>query len=174
MRKESQSTVVVNSHNSAYDVLIDRTTIFGNPFSEWKWGREKCIALFEEYFYKRINRDPAWKAEVLKLKGKILGCHCSPLLCHGAVYADYLNSYDEVENLRVIAALEGILERINYLAADEGWYEPELQGEARDLIAQVDDLACRAIADMISDETDEAPDYIAAINKYLEMRKANV
>ena len=93
-------TIVVNIRHSQYDVLIDRTTIFGNPFPEWKWGREECIRKFESYFWDRVERDPGWKAEVLKLKGKVLGCWCKPLKCHGSIYKDYLDSYDEIEQLR--------------------------------------------------------------------------
>ena len=93
-------TTVVNIRHSKCDQLIDRTTIFGNPFPEWKWGREECIKKFESYFWNRIERDPTWKADVLKLKGKVLGCWCKPLACHGDIYADYLNSYDEIEELR--------------------------------------------------------------------------
>lgn len=96
---------VVNIHPSKCDVLIDRTTIFGNPFPEWKWGREECIRKFETYFWNRIERDPMWKAEVLAIreKGKdgivSLGCHCAPLPCHGDIYKAYLDSYDEMERL---------------------------------------------------------------------------
>jgi len=93
-------TRVVNIRHSSYDVLIDRRTIFGNPFPEWKWGREECIRKFESYFWDRIERDPAWKAEVLELKGKVLGCHCKPLSCHGDVYAEYLETYGEIEGIR--------------------------------------------------------------------------
>ncbi len=95
--------LVVNIRNSQCDALIDRTTIFGNPFPEWKWGREECIRKFESYFWNRIERDPAWKAEVLKLKGKVLGCWCKQpdreVACHGDVYVAFLESYDELERL---------------------------------------------------------------------------
>ena len=93
-------TRVVNVKHSSYDILIDRTTIFGNPFKEWQWGREKCIAKFRTYFYQRIERDPAWKAEVLTLEGKILGCHCAPLDCHGGVYVDFLDAYEWLERIK--------------------------------------------------------------------------
>lgn len=92
-------TRVVNIKYSSYDVLIDRTTIFGNPFPTWKWGREGCIRKFETYFWDRIERDPVWRAEVQKLKGR-LGCHCKPLDCHGDVYVAYLESYELVEKIR--------------------------------------------------------------------------
>jgi len=97
---------VVNIHYSQCDVLIDRTTIFGNPFPEWKWGREGCVQKFERYFYDRIERDLAWKAEVLAIRDKgkdgvvRIGCHCAPLVCHGDVIAGYLSSYGEIERLR--------------------------------------------------------------------------
>ena len=94
----NQITTVVNIKHSAYDVLIDRGTIFGNPFPVRKWGREGSIKKFESYFWQRMEWDPAWKAEVVKLKGKVLGCHCVPLNCHGNVYCDYLNTYDELED----------------------------------------------------------------------------
>ena len=99
-------TKVVNIRHSKYDVLIDRTTIFGNPFQEWKWGREECIRKFELYFWSRIERDLAWKAEVLAIRGKEkdgivrIGCHCAPFACHGNIYKDYLESYDEIERIR--------------------------------------------------------------------------
>lgn len=99
-------TVVVNCKTDQYDVLIDRTTIFGNPFKVWQWGREGCIAKFREYFYDRIERDPEWKVKVLAIreKGKDgvvrIGCHCAPLPCHGDVYKDYLDSYEWLEKIK--------------------------------------------------------------------------
>lgn len=102
----NSTTIVVNIKHSPCDVLIDRTTIFGNPFPIWKWGREGCIRKFESYFWQRIERDPEWKAEVLKILDKgedgvvRIGCHCSPLPCHGGIYYNYLNTYDEIEKIR--------------------------------------------------------------------------
>ena len=151
-------TVVVNIRYSKYDVLIDRTTIFGNPFQEWKYGREECIRKFELYFWSRIERDPAWKAEVLKLKGKVLGCWCKQpdreVACHGDVYADYLNSYDELERLRLLPQLEAIWNDINRLATDEGWYEPELQREALYRLSQIDNGIARDIVEKQADDVD--------------------
>jgi len=94
-------TIVVNIRHSPCDVRIDCTTIFGNPFPEWKWGREECIRRFETYFWQRIERDPEWKTEVLKLKGKVLGCWCKPLNCHGDVYVAFLDSYDEMSKIKL-------------------------------------------------------------------------
>jgi len=97
-------TTVVNIRSSRCDVRIDRTTIFGNPAPEWKWGREECIRKFEIYFWDRIERDPVWKAEVLKLKGKVLGCWCKQpdreVACHGDVYVAFLESYEQIEEIK--------------------------------------------------------------------------
>lgn len=91
---------VVHCKKSPYDVYIGRPSIFGNPFSH-KEGtlaefvcptREAAIAAYESWFYKRIKEDPSFKAEVLKLKGKVLGCWCSPLPCHGDIIVEYLQT----------------------------------------------------------------------------------
>lgn len=95
-----KETVVVNLRQLPYDFRIDRETIFGNPFPVWKWGREGCLRKFEAYFWSRIERDLAWRHEVLKMRGGVLGCHCKPLSCHGDIYADYLNAYDLIEQFR--------------------------------------------------------------------------
>ena len=93
-------TEVVNCKTDQYDVLVDRTTIFGNPFKEWKWGRDGCIKKFETYFYQRIERDPEWRAKVMELAGKRLGCHCKPLACHGDIYADWLNAQEWITKIK--------------------------------------------------------------------------
>ncbi len=100
MSNTSGSTTVANIWDGYYDVIIDRTTIFGNPFPERKYGRDGCIAKFRTYFYNRIEVDSEFKARVLELKGKRLGCHCKPKACHGDVIAEYLNAYDWVERIR--------------------------------------------------------------------------
>ncbi len=38
---------------------------------------------------------PKNKDDMLKLKGKILSCHCKPLARHGDVIADYLNLLED-------------------------------------------------------------------------------
>ena len=102
----NRAITVVNIKRSPCDVLIDRRTIFGNPFPEWKYGREGCIKRFESYFWERIERDPTWKSEVLKIRGKDkngvvrIGCHCKPLDCHGDIYKVFLDTYDEIEETK--------------------------------------------------------------------------
>ena len=81
-----------------YDTYIGRAGFgeegdFGNPFVIGKDGdRDTVIEKFKFYFYERIKRDPVFKADVKKLKGKVLGCFCKPKRCHGDVIAEYLDS----------------------------------------------------------------------------------
>lgn len=90
-------TTVVNIRRNKYDVYIGRAGhgqdgYFGNPFSIYRdGGRERVIVLFKEYFYKRLKSDPIFATKIQELKGKILGCFCSPKKCHGDVIAEYLN-----------------------------------------------------------------------------------
>ena len=80
--------------SASYDVAIDRTSLFGNPFHLGKDGdRTTVLAKYREYFYKRVDEDPEFKQKVLALRGLRLGCWCAPLLCHGAIIAEYVENY---------------------------------------------------------------------------------
>ncbi|WP_223146023.1 DUF4326 domain-containing protein [Iodobacter fluviatilis] len=78
-----------------YDVYIGRGTPWGNPFpiGEDGMSREDVINKYRLYFEKEILTDPIKRKNILSLKGKILGCHCKPLPCHGDVIAEYLNTF---------------------------------------------------------------------------------
>lgn len=85
-------TTVVHCKKEPYDVLIDRTTIFGNPYPITdECNREQSIAKYTLYFYMRIETDKKFFQKVIKLKDKVLGCWCKPLACHGDVIAKYLD-----------------------------------------------------------------------------------
>lgn len=89
-------TTVVNIRYSKYDIYIGRaghghSGYFGNPFSASKnGGRENAIALYREYFYKRLRVDPEFARRTKGLKGKRLGCFCKPKNCHGDIIVEYL------------------------------------------------------------------------------------
>lgn len=92
-----ETTKVVNvDKNQKYDIYIGRKTPWGNPYVIGDKGmtREVVIEKYKEYFENNFLSDPSKKKELLSLKGKILGCHCKPLPCHGDVIARYLNSLD--------------------------------------------------------------------------------
>jgi hypothetical protein len=77
-------TRLVNFKRERCDVKITRTRdnkipsppaegCFGNPYHVADYGRDGCIALFRDYFYKRIVEDDNFRQAVLALKGKTLG-----------------------------------------------------------------------------------------------------
>jgi len=92
-----KKTKLVNlrTYNKEDYVLIDRTTIFGNPYRIGTHGnRDNVVTRYKRYFYNRI-KDPLFRKDVESLKGKVLACWCSPLSCHGDVIIEYLEKQNE-------------------------------------------------------------------------------
>ncbi len=71
---------VVHCKKDPYDVLIDRTTKWGNPFIIGRDGnRDEVCDKYEEWF----PSQPHLVAALKELEGKILGCWCKSKRCHG-------------------------------------------------------------------------------------------
>lgn len=102
-------TTVVNLRKEPYDVYIGRgkngkvTNLgeygcFGNPFPLIGNDRVGCIALYKEYFYKRIEDDTAFKSAILALRDKRLGCFCKQpnkkVPCHGDIIKEFLDTVE--------------------------------------------------------------------------------
>ena len=94
-------TTVVNVHREPFDVCIMRPSILGNPFVIGRDGtRKEVVEKFRFDFERRMAKssasgmsaaDFAFQASVENLRGKKIGCCCSPAACHGDVYAEFLN-----------------------------------------------------------------------------------
>ncbi len=85
-------TRAVNMRDEPYDVYIGRpseglTGPFGNPFRAGE-----ALKRFREYFLERVGRDTEFRAQVLALRGKRLGCYCKPKPCHGDIIAEWVDS----------------------------------------------------------------------------------
>ena len=79
---------VVNCKKSKYDVFVGRPSIWGNPYVIGKDGtREEVIAKYKEY----LMKDTFLLSKIKELKGKVLGCYCSPLPCHAEILAEIAN-----------------------------------------------------------------------------------
>lgn len=84
-------TTVVHRRDS-HDVYIGRPSKWGNPFSHLPntlarfrvSTREQAIAEYEKWILSRPDLIAAAKKE---LRGKVLGCWCKPLPCHGDILA---------------------------------------------------------------------------------------
>lgn len=93
------ATTVVNIKKEyVYDVYIGRggcgqSGYFGNPFRITPGqSRGSTLDKFRTYFYDRLTTDSEFKARVLQLKDKRLGCFCHPQPCHGHIIAEYLDT----------------------------------------------------------------------------------
>lgn len=76
---------VVHCKKAGYDVYIGRPSKWGNPFTIGKDGtREEVIDKYRKW----IQFQPKLIAALPELKGKVLGCWCSPKACHGDVLSE--------------------------------------------------------------------------------------
>jgi hypothetical protein len=74
-------TRAVNLRKEKYDVYIGRGSKWGNPFKMLDHTQDERDRVCDEY------EDYFWKSELPnhldELQGKVLGCYCKPLRCHG-------------------------------------------------------------------------------------------
>jgi len=81
-------SLVVHCRRNYYDVYIGRPSKWGNPFIVGRDGtREQVIARYEQW----LGEQPHLLAALHELTGKVLGCWCTPRLCHGDVLARLAN-----------------------------------------------------------------------------------
>lgn len=78
--------MVVHCKKDKYDVYIGRPSKWGNPYSIGKDGtRKEVLEKFLEYVY-----TSGLVEDIEELRGKVLGCWCSPKQCHGDVLQSIL------------------------------------------------------------------------------------
>jgi hypothetical protein len=76
-----------------------KKSVFENKFPVKKYGLDEAIALYKKDLHVKIIMEPeVWIPRLLELRGKTLGCWCSPQKCHGDVLVDLV--------VRLDAALE--------------------------------------------------------------------
>ena len=82
---------VVHCKRDKYDVYIGRPSKWGNPFEIGKDGTRKEVI---EKYAAWIKTQPNLLADLHELRGKNLGCWCSPRACHGDVLMKLANEDD--------------------------------------------------------------------------------
>lgn len=94
---DTKLTKIVNvDKKEEFDVYIGRGSDWGNPYAIGIDGdRDEVIRKYQYDFDRGYLKSS--KEQLLKLRGKTLGCHCKPAACHGDVLAKYLNSIDDGE-----------------------------------------------------------------------------
>ena len=82
---------VVNFEKERCDVYIGRPSKWGCPFVIGPDGSREEVLLQHEIW---LQDRPEFIADIRReLQGKILGCFCSPLPCHGDVLARIANNW---------------------------------------------------------------------------------
>jgi hypothetical protein len=88
-------TQVVHCKRKAFDVYIGRPSKWGNPFVIGKDGtREQVISQYRTW----VIAQPVLMDSLSEIKGKTLGCWCSPHPCHGDILAELANGLNLEEN----------------------------------------------------------------------------
>ena len=88
--KNTSETKVVHCKRQMYDVYIGRPSRWGNPFTIGKDGtREEVIKKYKKW----IRKKPYLLESLCELKGKVLGCWCSPQACHGDVLVELIKKH---------------------------------------------------------------------------------
>lgn len=89
---------VVNIRFETPDVRIDRKTRWGNPFHITDTRtREQVIQDHKDWLngdphLAELVGQPPTKQEIIDaLRGKVLGCWCAPLACHGDTLLEIAN-----------------------------------------------------------------------------------
>jgi hypothetical protein len=84
MMDDDLTPLVVHCKKEPFDVYIGRPSKWGNPFEIGKDGTREEVILKYRYY---VTHNPELMASLPELKGKVLGCWCSPNKCHGDVLA---------------------------------------------------------------------------------------
>lgn len=89
---EMQKCKVVNLRKEKYDVYIGRGSKWGNRFVIRRDGdRGEVIRKYREW----ILNNKELISSLHELKGKVLGCFCKPLACHGDVLVELVEKLDD-------------------------------------------------------------------------------
>ena len=85
------NTRTVHWRKEPYDIDIRRPAKWGNPFRIGEDGtRSEVIEKFRQW----VISQPKLMNDLEELRGKRLGCWCSPKPCHGDVLIDLLKEKD--------------------------------------------------------------------------------
>jgi hypothetical protein len=82
--------MVVHVRRQRFDVFIGRPSTFGNPFVIGRDGtRAEVIAKYRAHL---LGSPELLEAAKKELRGRVMGCFCPPLPCHGHVLSEIVNA----------------------------------------------------------------------------------
>lgn len=80
---------VVHHEHEPYDYYIGKSSPFGNPYHIGQDGTH--VEVIEKFRVYLATNELLLARVRRELRGKILGCHCKPLACHGEILAEIAN-----------------------------------------------------------------------------------
>jgi len=91
---------VVHCKREPYDLLIDRTTLFGNPFRIGVDGTRKEVVLKHRHWITGVFGPDVIRGydrrkvreEIVKRPNEVFGCWCAPRACHGDSLLEIANT----------------------------------------------------------------------------------
>lgn len=107
-RRPQYLTKVVHCQKEPYDILIDRSTPYGNPWSH----KNDTLAQFKvetrkeamDAYREHLKGNTELQERLRPLKGKTLGCWCKPgNSCHGDIIAEFLDGCTSEEEALLIS-----------------------------------------------------------------------
>jgi hypothetical protein len=91
-------TRVVHVKKESYEIFIGRPSKWGNPFRIGKDGtREQVIEKYRNW----ISKNPDLLGSISELRGRVLGCWCKPLSCHGDILAELAENQQNTNENRI-------------------------------------------------------------------------
>ena len=74
-----------------------KDSIWANPYkiSETQ-TREQVLELYREYIEKKLESNLFLINDLIKLRGKKLGCWCKPECCHGDILVELIEKYKSI------------------------------------------------------------------------------
>lgn len=82
---------VVNVKHEPCDIMIQRGSIWGNPYRASEYGRKEALRLYKPWLINQIRTGKITRKDLESLRGKRLGCGCKPKKCHGDILAYLVN-----------------------------------------------------------------------------------
>ena len=102
---------VVHCKKEKYDIYIGRGSKWGNPFKIPQDGDRKEVV---RKYHTWVIKQEHLMRDLHELKGKVLGCYCAPLLCHGDILLDLAEADDEPKRISDDEYLKKSLKTLKY------------------------------------------------------------
>ena len=80
---------ILNTDTGNKERFPKKDSIWANPFSVKKYGREGCLEKYKDYIEHKIRTEPTIY-DLNLLKNKKLGCWCKPEKCHGDILIELM------------------------------------------------------------------------------------